>query len=299
MESPSNSSSGDTPSSSADSTSADSSPVQTKLRTGENPEMECATTTDHDDSASDASMPVETDDEDEETTATAPLPLDSEKLGITRYNPFSSVEAEGSKKRKLSISPATPNGQLESEFMHEDRKRQRSNRDTQVRRTSIPLDRSLLPGEIWHYIFTFCPPRVLGLLLRVNKTFHGYLDPSGPGNFIDLLQRSALKPLPADAIWAACRRLFPLPGVQNMPAPLSGKSELDMWKIACGSLCQFCSKKRKTSIATSIDKWHSGPGENSIAPIFSLGIRSCGTCLQQHLMKVGNLKLIILLPSLY
>lgn len=229
---------------------------------------------------SDVSMPVETDDEDDDFYGSTPKEHNSEgRSGEAE------TEAEGSKKRKFSTSSDTPNGQLEREV--EDRKRQRSNGNMQVQGTSSPRDKSLLPAEIWHHVFTFCPPRVLGILLRVNQAFNAYLDPSSSDPSVNPLPRSALKLLSADTIWAASRRLFPLPGMQTMPAPLLGKSELQMWKMVCGSLCQFCFKKGK--VAASVDKWHPGPGENGVSPILSLGIRSCGACLQQNSTKVSIL----------
>lgn len=81
--------------------------------------------------------------------------------------------------------------------------------------------------------------------------------------------------------------------MQIMPAPLQGKSELDMWKICCGSTCQFCSKKAFIKHAISLDKWHAGPGVLGVVPVFSLGLRSCGGCLEQKLMKVGTINTAI------
>ncbi len=148
----------------------------------------------------------------------------------------------------------------------------------------LPKDKSLLPAEIWHHIFTFCPPRVLGRFLQVKKSFNAYLDPSSPGLSVDPLSTSAVLLLSPDTIWRASRQVINLHG---LPAPLSGKSELDMWKISCGSLCQFCGKTGQTSLAVLTDQWHPGPGEDGVVPIWPFGVRTCGSCLQKQSTKVG------------
>ncbi|KAH8791329.1 hypothetical protein F5882DRAFT_400586 [Hyaloscypha sp. PMI_1271] len=62
-----------------------------------------------------------------------------------------------------------------------------------------------------------------------------------------------------------------------------------MWKLACGTLCQFCGKKRPTHSTVPMDHWHPGPGENGVTPVWSFGIRACGSCNQARSTKVGNL----------
>jgi hypothetical protein len=276
-------------SSSADSTSADS-PEQTVPHMSTTKPASAtmpSTSADEDDSASDISMPVETDDEDDATNSTAILVNPTgQSNGVEHTN------RELSRKRKYSTSSETPNGQLESEAIQEDRKRHRPDGNLQIHESSVPLDKSLLPAEIWHHVFTFCPPRVLGLLLQVNKSFNACLDPSSSDRTVDSLPRSTVKLLSPDAIWTASRRLFHLPG---MPAPLFGKSELDMWQMACGSLCQFCAKKKEINPAFAVDPWHPGPGENGVVPVWSFGIRTCGKCLLERSSKVGICFLIAFL----
>lgn len=149
----------------------------------------------------------------------------------------------------------------------------------------LRADRSLLPAEIWHQIFTFTSPRVLGRLLQVNKVFRAYLDPSSsthPYNLASLSVSVAQMRSP-ETIWQASRRLF-LPG---MPSPLKGFSELDMWRLACTAECQFCDRKGQTISPLSTDQWRSGPGDASVSTIWPFAIRSCGSCLQQKSVKVG------------
>jgi hypothetical protein len=289
MESPGSEISSDsTDSSSADSSSADSSPAQAAPSNGNNQVpavMDTTTVIDNDDSASDISMSADTDDEDEGLANTSTIQVNPVIQALLQ----STTEAgtEPSKKRKYSGSIEASNGQIQYGIAHEDRKRLKPDDNIQKFRTSegtLPMDKSLLPAEIWHHIFTFCPPKCLGLLLRVNRSFNTHLDSSSSGRSIDPLSISATQILMPDTIWRASRRLYQLPG---LPVPLSGKSELAMWRMACGSLCQFCNKKKQNIPTIPMDQWHPGPGEHGVSPIWAFGIRTCGSCLQNHSTKVG------------
>jgi hypothetical protein len=279
-------------SSSVDSVSAESTPAQT-VTTNElqnNPAYSNSTVLDQDDSDSDISMSADTEDEDDQ----APIPSTIQVNHIGRIleepGPVSPADLppEGSNKRKYQPSTEdTINGHISGGCPEGIRKRLRPDDSVQNHRTlegHLREDKSLLPAEIWHNIFTFIPPRNLGLLLRVNKCFNAYLDPSSSQPPIPPLSRSASQILNPDAIWRASRRFFQ-PG---MPAPLIGKSELDMWKLACSFSCQFCSKKQQSNPPPPIDQWHPGPGENGVIPIWCFGIRTCGSCLQQRSSKVGR-----------
>ena len=155
--------------------------------------------------------------------------------------------------------------------------------DLPVANGPLSKARSLLPAEIWHHIFTFCSPRVLGQVLRVNKSFHSYIGFSSNTSIL-AQPKSSLKPLQADEIWRASRKRF-LPGA---PGPLSKCSELDMWRLACGSLCQFCNRKHEVDQRIPKDQWHPGPGEKGVSPIWYFGIRACGPCLKGNSLKVGR-----------
>lgn len=150
---------------------------------------------------------------------------------------------------------------------------------------NLKEDRSLLPAEIWHNIFIFTPPRMLGSLLQVNKIFNFYLDPSSTVNkpTIEPLSTSVAKFLDPDSIWQASRALF-RPG---MPTPLAGFSELDMWKLVCQKSCQFCHTTSAHEAFHPRDQWHSGPGEKGVRIIWSFAIRSCASCLVKNCMKVS------------
>lgn len=294
MESPgSQSSTSSTDSSSADSTSTDSSPAQASSNSNRNPPTMDTTTTiiDNDDSDLDISMSADSDDEEEgeeiEDQNIVPAQV-TEDPKIPTPAPPATVHAseEATKKRKFSVSGDTAND------VNEVSRSQISKRlklDTTLQRHwtaegRLQEGRSLLPAEIWHHIFTFCSPRVLGLLLQVNKTFNAYLDPSSSGSSYEPLSVSATQVLSPASIWRASRLLYNLP---SMPTPLVGKSELDMWKLACGSTCQSCGKKRPVK-STPADQWHPGPGETGVVPIWSFEIRTCGPCLQKKTMKVDT-----------
>ena len=271
-------SSGLTESSTADATPADSSAAQTLLDNSENklsPKMQTAIISNDDsdsDSDSDVSMSADTDDEEDHTPHSDTNPNEP--------------HAEAPKKRKHSSSSDNPNSQLDLELNNEVRKRMKHTEPLVPYKTPegrLPLDKSLLPAEIWQHIFTFCHPRVLGLLLQVNKSFNSYLVPSSIPQSIIPLQDSVLKLLKPHVIWRVCGSLFHV----NMPSPLTGKSELDMWRLACGVQCQLC-WKQKIKSGHMGDEWHPGPGRNGVARIWQFGILACGSCLEENTTKVGQ-----------
>jgi hypothetical protein len=240
---------------------------------------------DHDDSASDVSMSAETETDDEDTPI-AQVTLEPHQLErkISLATP-PTAKVDSSNKRKYSEPmDYIPNGHITPQ---EDRKRQKPDDFIQSFRTPngiLQQNKSLLPAEIWHHIFSFLHPRNLGILLRVNRSFHAYLTSPSSALSVTPLSKSVAQILTSDAIWRASRRLH-LPG---MPTPMKGRSELDMWKIACAASCQFCGKRPFTS-EVSQDQWHPGPGENGVTPIWSFGIHTCGPCFQQRSEKVSRI----------
>ena len=281
-------------SSDSDSSSAESTPAQIvqsfPATENQNSEHGNDTPVGQDDSDSDVSMSAETDDEDDEAPRTCTIQVNPVRSTLEQPTPVpaTAAPAETSNKRKFQDARKNAmNGHAINGAPEEVRKRLKPDDEVQSLRTPqghLRQDKSLLPAEIWHNIFTFIPPRNLGLLLRVNKSFNAYLDPSSSTSSPAPLSRSAAKLLKADAIWRTSRVLF-RPG---MPAPLTGKSELDMWKLACSFSCQFCGKKQQPNPPLPIDQWHPGPGENGNVPIWSFGVRICGPCLQQRSSKVGR-----------
>jgi hypothetical protein len=247
---------------------------------------------DDDDSVSDVSMAAETEDEDDDGPSISTIQINP-GMHVPQVLAAEEPPTSTTNKRKYSASTEdTPEddfrkGPPSTPSPLEYRKRLKPDVINMKYRTPeghLHQDKSLLPAEIWHYIFTFIPPRELGLLLRVNKSFNASLDPSSLGNSVTPLSKSALQLLNPDSIWQASRRRHYW---SLMPSPLQGKSELDMWKLACSFSCQYCGKKRPESSVPS-DSWHPGPGENGVVPIWSFGVRACGPCLQERTSKVAQ-----------
>ncbi|KAI9651143.1 hypothetical protein NHQ30_001180 [Ciborinia camelliae] len=253
------------------------------------------------DSASDVSMSADSDDddEDEDTLDSPVIQLNSNTQVPEQVNGaiLQSPQPETSRKRKYSESREDdPNGHINNtKVLREMHKRLKPDETQDQWRSDghLYLNRSVLPAELWHHIFTFTPPKTLGNLLQVNKSFNTYLDPSSDSSIVPL-SKSSVQVLKPEAIWQASRRHFkPL-----MPVPLVGQTELDMWRLACSTSCQFCSKKNTSIISAQSDQWHLGPGENGVIPVWSFSVRSCGHCLLQHAVKEIDLLLSSSVPSL-
>lgn len=147
-------------------------------------------------------------------------------------------------------------------------------------------DPSHLAPEVWHHIFTFCPPRSLGNLLAVNKRFNRFLDPASPfsGEPESPSRHGLLRPMRPNAIWQASRRLF----WPQMPAPLRSKSEVDMWRLACPATCQECGKPPRQPPQSFPDPQHPGPGDDGVVTIWTFGCRLCAQCLVKVTYKVSD-----------
>ena len=234
-----------------------------------------------DHSASDISMAEDSDDGIGDTRkANSPQPQPTDEAVMPTDI--------ASKKRKSPIpsepnSPAAPDNQITGQT-------KKVKLDTEQDGDLAPADKSLLPpelfpAELWHRIFTFCPPKTLGNLLQVNKLFHSYLHPSGgmPSVYPPPLSRTTTPLLKPNAIWQASRRLF----WPHMPTPLRNRTELCMWRLACSSRCQQCGKDDSRDPTHGIDLLRLGPGEGGVAAVWPFGICICGPCLRTHSKKVG------------
>ncbi|KAK4044581.1 hypothetical protein C8A01DRAFT_42762 [Parachaetomium inaequale] len=157
-------------------------------------------------------------------------------------------------------------------------------------------DRSLLPPEIWHYVFTLCPPKSLGKLLAVSKLFNLYLDPASPAHraLRPSATQGALRPMEPNAIWQGSRRLF---WPSQMPAPLRSKTELDMWRLACSPRCQDCGRLHVRGPVSSRTSRHPGPGADGVAVIWAFGTRMCAACLVNRSDKELDLLISPSVPS--
>ncbi|KAL8712421.1 MAG: hypothetical protein Q9220_003269 [cf. Caloplaca sp. 1 TL-2023] len=103
--------------------------------------------------------------------------------------------------------------------------------------TNAHSEPASLPPELWQHVFRFVPPVFLGRLLRVSHAFRSYLTSSHDGSrSVEPKPGRGIQPSDAEAIWAASRRRF-APG---LPKPLRGLTELDMWRLLRGQVCQIC-----------------------------------------------------------
>lgn len=148
-----------------------------------------------------------------------------------------------------------------------------------------PKDKSCLPREIWSHICLFTPPRALGNLLRVNKLFNTYLDPKS--RFVmheqpPPLNQSTAKPLDPNSIWRRARRAF----WPKAPGPFKDMTELDIWRLACSTACQFCGKRPSRQQLPLSDPHRHGPGADGVAVIWEFRVRTCGACFSKKTSKV-------------
>lgn len=149
------------------------------------------------------------------------------------------------------------------------------------------------PPEIWQHIFNFTPPAKLGSLLRVSKGINSLLDPSSPfpAPATPPTQGGVPRRTPNE-VWQYSRKIFR----PQMPTPLNGMTELSMWRLMSSMKCAFCKKKSDTLGSSAFnDKWHCGPGENGVRPIWSFGYNSCGPCLRNQTVKVSPYSMLALL----
>ena len=203
----------------------------------------------------------------------------------------SGYTASSSSSRPSDSSERGPTTVLDSKFLVEKQKSPSHDSSSGGNGSSGGTeDRALLPPQIWHHIFTFCPPRSLGVLLSVNKLFNLYLDPASPVSreapAADPFKSGALVPLKPNAIWQASRRLFwPI-----MPAPLQSRTELDMWRLACSNRCQICGKLDGRDSSSPFDVRNPGPGPDGVAALWAFGARMCASCLVENSTKVRPVK---------
>ncbi|RFU33371.1 hypothetical protein B7463_g2962, partial [Scytalidium lignicola] len=248
---------------------------------------------DHSDSASDVSMSPETEDEEDEPNNIIRVNEPAHPMGNSRTSTLLVTDSQEKRKRKHTGAA----GEIfENGLLREAHKRRKPddvpNMGVPSYEATLKKDWSVLPAPIWQRIFTFSSPKSLGRLLQVHKTFNMYLDPVSP--YLSVGKTAPLaNVLKLDSIWRASRRLFR----PDMPHPLLGKSELDMWRLAYANVCQFCGKKNRPGITSHSDQWHPGPGENGVIPIWPFAVRSCGPCLQVQSIKEIDLLLSSSVPS--
>ncbi len=225
------------------------------------------------DSASDVSMAAETDEE-----------IETSNVAQQQYAGTSAESADIRSKKRKSPKRESADGDQDAALPSKKVKLDNNHGDSITSGIDARQDRSRLATEIWHHIFTFCPPRTLGNLLQVNKLFHSYLNPHSTMScdYPTPLSTTITRVLKPNTIWQISRRLF----WPQMPAPLQNKTELQMWQLACSLTCQHCGKVGPTATDPG-DLLHPGPGPDGISIIWPFRTRSCGPCFIARTVKVG------------
>ncbi|KAI5462998.1 hypothetical protein BGZ63DRAFT_402344 [Mariannaea sp. PMI_226] len=140
------------------------------------------------------------------------------------------------------------------------------------------IDRSRqLPAEIWHHILTFLHPKSLACLLSVNKLFFSFLHPHPPAHLFTPYPEPSpgvAVPLTPDGIWRRSRQRL----ARQVPRPLEGKTELDMWRLVCTRICQSCGSGTEELPPYAIGPRRRGLGLEGVAPVFPFGVALCGNC---------------------
>lgn len=239
---------------------------------------------DGDDSASDVPMTTETDDEDDMDDSSSLRPQAAQPNAIvgTPYNIAQNPDEDLPRKRK-SPDDVSDNDDGRNALESVKKVKLADSMEEHQGDGNSSSDRSRLPAEVWQYIFTFCPPRTLGRLLRVSRLFNLCLDPSSTveGEQPASLPRTAVAALKPNSIWQFSRRRF----WPSMPSPIQDKTELYMWQLSCSSSCQHCGSSMSQQ-EDLIDPWQSGPGKDGVAIIWPFATRSCGLCLLSKSTKV-------------
>lgn len=241
-----------------------------------------------DDSGSDVPMTAETDEEDNEDTSALTAETTQFNQAAAASNNTVELRTDLTRKRKSwdDASDET-SGQGALDPVKKVKLADPESKEQHQGDGNSLTDRSKLAVEVWQHIFTFCPPRTLGRLLKVNRLFNVYLDPSSQVQCErpHPLSKTAVPVLQPNSIWQASRRRF-WPG---MAIPLQDKTELYMWQLSCSSSCQHCGSTLPLQTDPS-DAWQYGPGKDGIAIVWPFATRSCGSCLLTNSIKVCSAK---------
>jgi hypothetical protein len=208
-------------------------------------------------------------------TSPVPVAMDERESSVASSTDFYGSEAVNI----VHSDMAATKRKAEDESSARDKKRKLASPSALV---SSDLRRCAgLPPAVWQHIFLFCSLADLGRLMQVNRLFLSYLT--------DVHNVSVSKPdsvclrlLKSESIWASARNaLSPRP-----PKPLQGFTELQMWQLAWGRDCQFCSTSSSFTPGEKI--WQKGPGTTGVRTIWPFGIRACGPCLLQQCQTVSR-----------
>lgn len=183
-------------------------------------------------------------------------------------------------KRKASDAPETPD---DLDLTLEDavkRAKTSASPTTDSAMKINPIER--FPPELWQQVFLRMSPAMLARCLSLSKKINYYLTSLKGAQFVPKKDQRKVRVLDSDFVWAEARKnYFP-----NLPRPLRGHNELSMLQLIAGKNCQFCNKPPVPSPAPA-GVFNAGPGANGVRVIWPFGIRTCGSCWEQHTLKVS------------
>ena len=142
-----------------------------------------------------------------------------------------------------------------------------------------------LPPEVLQHIFSFVDPVSLGRLLFVNRMCNALVDPAKPLPSAST-NPTTLRLRPQDDLWSSSRKNF----MSTYSRPIAFMTEIEMWRLIRGTICQFCGKKPKNRIpllAMATSPWNAGPGPEGVRAIWPFKCLSCGPCLESRIIKVA------------
>ena len=162
--------------------------------------------------------------------------------------------------RSLSSSRTSANGALICEESYLDEVLGRSKPAHTYANKRVKLDHSeqspvvvdAVPVELWAEIFVYLQPETLGKLRRVCRHFY--------------------KALVNENVWRRSRRIH----AEDMPKPVFGLREWQMWELCKGAGCMLC------------DRYDGLPkGSGGVKIYWPFRVRCCPECLQENTTKVG------------
>lgn len=140
---------------------------------------------------------------------------------------------------------------------------------------AVSIASVLIPLEVWQHIFSYVTPRTLGSLLSVCRTFNACLTAALQDLAHD--ENGILSTEAPDDIWAKSRRLHH----PDMPDPLAGCSELEMWSLVRTATCSLCRSPQDPSGNVQ-------PEDSHVASvIWPFALRLCVSCIRKNTVNVS------------
>lgn len=204
------------------------------------------------------------------------------------YEPADTITRSEARAAPATTNPTSPKRDLGDDG-NDIASDKRMRLDRAGTRTVTPGARTIaddLPAEIWQHIFLYLNPPELGRLTCVSKRTLSCLDGSIPARQKSTFRGGTVQTVDSESIWATWRITHPEEAA-NMPKPLDGRTERDMWKLIRGIRCDVCDKlDSEPRKPISPDRWHGGPTMSTTRAVWPFALRMCGECLFRHCEKV-------------